>query len=401
MPNSPKLIFSFLLMITFLVVCEKAIFAQELNFEKMKEILSQDAGFTPEDFPELESGKIVKKIIPPTEKREIAVIGLIKVNAPIKIVEESFNKTILLQRRSSAEKFGQFSENPSIEDVKDLELEEQELENLKNCKINQCDLKLSANMIEKFQTDIDWNSSDQQQQAANLYRKLLLEYLITYREKGNGSLIKYQNKQKEVDLYEEYQELLSSIFWLNEFAPAFTQSIKNYPESDNLNYINTFSWSKIKFGYRPVIILSHTANYDQKLIESRQILILSNQIYSSRYIDSSIGLTAIINFAAENGKLETYVLFANYTRASALDSSFGSFARKIVEMNALEKIDEVLNDTKKNAILIMLNQQQVDESKESNSFFTLLFANNNLLWALLLFIVVSIILVIFLNSRKY
>ncbi|NNE99499.1 MAG: hypothetical protein HKN25_10820 [Pyrinomonadaceae bacterium] len=381
--------------ITLFVNSGAVCFSQEISSDEIRSMLAQQADFSKQDFSKMDQGKMITKLLPRKDKREVAVLGVIRINKPIEEVEKAFQKTIAQQKRKTALKYAQISDPPTIADMKKLEPERKEIKNLKNCKVGKCDLKLSAAMIERFRSEIDWERKDNQTAVTNLYRKLLLEYVEEYLNKGEAALIKYQNKRKTIDLRIEQRSMTNDLFWIGDFTPEIKTYLEEFPESNQPNIENSIGWSKVKFGLKPVVIVSHTATYRKLNPVQSQILILTRQIYASRYIDASLGLTVLVDIPERN---ETYLFFTSRTRASALGSRLGGLARKLVEHEAIKKLEVVLGSTKRNANRTPANEKAEAETASEGGSARLFLEKTYMFW--IFAFVIIIISVILFSGRK-
>lgn len=340
--------------------------AQEVSVKAINLVLAEDARFSQGDFQDLRQGKVVTKLLPKDDKREVAVFGITQFDAPVEIVEKSFRDVISRQAKTTSIQSGKFREPPVFGDIGKLQLEQKDLRALKNCRLRKCDVRLSAAMIDRFSSEIDWEKEDYRSAAEDLYQKLLTEYVQDYANRGPPALIEYGSKRETLSLSEEQNSLREKLFWIDRFTPELSRSIREFPKSQVTGLTNSFSWSKVKFGLKPVVIITHTATYKKSGNDASQTLIVSRQIYSSRYIDSSLSMTSVIGIVSNSGPEKTFLVFTNLTRASALGSRLGSLARNLVEQEAIGKLRTVLSETRRAASRAMVNQRQLPEPEPSD-----------------------------------
>ena len=98
-------------------------------------------------------------------------------------------------------------------------------------------------------------------------------------------------------------------------------------------------WSKERFGIAPFITVTHVTIAKSM---SGSTIITSKDVYSSRYFDSSLGLT-IGAPTADGGFL---LVYANRSRANALKGTFSALRRALVERRAKSSLDESLKAVK-------------------------------------------------------
>lgn len=310
--------------------------------QKLQDILREKADFNSEDFSVLEKGEPVIKFLPTKDKREVAICGVVRLQNVREISLKSFQDSLTQRNNKSLVDSGKFSDPPILEDIKSVEVEKNDIEAMKKCEVGKCDLKMSASMVKRLQTEIDWNSPDYSTQSAQLFRQMLFDYVKDYSTNGNSALLQLDNQKKSIRLDEEHQDLLNKLLFINEFTLEFAKYLETFPRSAPKGVENEFYWSKIKFGLKPIITLTHKATYQRQDENNTQFLIVTKQIYASRYVDSSLALTFFLSFPNS----ETYLLFTNLSRSESLDGMFSELKRNIVEREAKEKATELLQQAK-------------------------------------------------------
>ena len=79
---------------------------------------------------------------------------------------------------------GTFSTPARLEDVASLIIDEADLKRLSECRVEDCDVRLSADGIERVRRGIDWRAADASRNASLLVRRLLVDYVTRYRQSG-------------------------------------------------------------------------------------------------------------------------------------------------------------------------------------------------------------------------
>ena len=311
----------------------------------LKEALTARAAFAPADFSALEQGEAIVKLLPVSDRREVAVCGVIKLSAPAELSLKSFHQALSQANQKSVGTAGRFSTPPSLSDLEVLTLGKRDLSDLKQCTIGDCKLNLSSRMIERFQQEVNWNAPEHATAANRLLRQMLVEYVQQYLERGDSALIEYADATTPVRLAEEYQSLLDELLYVNEADPAFGDYLRSFPSGSLPNVENTISWAKIKFGLKPVIIITHVATHTSHSNDLTRILVLSKQIYANHYFDGSLSLTAVVSNHTIAGT-QSYLFYANHSRAAGLAGSFSRLRHKLVESEALGNLEDLLQQTK-------------------------------------------------------
>lgn len=339
--TGPKVFFALtILAVLFCVDCRA-----QLPDQTLKDALTARAAFAEDDFSSLEQGEAVVKLLSVGDRREVAVCGVIKLLAPAELGLKSLQQTLSQVNRKSIGLAGRFGTPPSLADVELMTLDKRDLLDLKQCTVGDCKLNLSTGMIERFRREVNWNSPEHATKANQLLRQMLVEYVQQYLERGDSALIEYSDETPSVRLADEYQSLLAELLYVNEADPDFAAYLKSFPAESLPNAENTLSWAKIKFGLKPVIIVTHVATHTSHTNDMTRILVLSKQIYADHYFDASLSLTAIVSKQTVAGP-ESYLLYANHSRAAALAGSFSKLKHKLVESEAVDNLENLLQQTR-------------------------------------------------------
>lgn len=320
------------------LVCTVAVTAQaQTTFPELQNALNnQHASFSEDDFGALQRGETVVKLAPVQDKREVAVAGLVNLRATADEFLRSYRESLTKKNNAAVLEIGSFGAVPALADLQNLTLEPTDIEDLKECTVGDCQIKLSAAMIDRFAKEINWQAPDYAQQATQLFRTMLFDYVTDYRLRGDAALINYGDKTNEVRLAEEHQALTKASGYLNEFLATARSSSELQPVEELL------VWSKIKFGLKPVIAINHITIYKRQRELGPQILTVSKQIYANHYFNSSLALTAFVTLAGPT----SYLVYENRSRADGLQGPFSKLKRRVVEKKAVEGLKGILENSK-------------------------------------------------------
>ncbi len=363
--------------------------SQAVTIGEINSLLMTELLFSKDDISKLYNGELITKLLPVKDKREVSVCGVVAINASPEVGFQAFQETMLRQNKKSVIESGSFSDAPIIDDIRTLTIDDNEIEEIKRCRIGDCKIKLSAPMIERFQREIDWNSANYREQVKQLFRQQILDYVKNFLSNGDNALIEYRDQPKAVRLQEEHKSLLNGLFGIDEFAPEFSKYLKDSPASEHPNVKKSIDWVRFKFGFEPVIAITQTLTYTGENREDFQILSVSKQLYASHYLDSSLGLTALVKSSSADSNQNTYLLYSNTTRSPSLGGVLGKLKREIVEQESLSTLNTLLRGTKSFAERKSLSN---DENPENSAGFWSIFESENSKMAV---IFASIIAVVF------
>jgi hypothetical protein len=378
-------------MAIFVLTCLCAITSPgQTSVQEFRNLLRDQAGFTADDFLAIDRGEIVVRLLPVKDKREVAVCGLARTQAPVDASLVAFRNSMTQQNQKAILGAGKFSSPPSLEDLQALTLEGRDIEDLKRCVVGACKLKMSAAMIERFRHEVDWRAPDFRLQATRLFRQILVDYVSDYLARGDFALIEYDDGDRGVRLDEEHRSLLDASVYINDFAPELANYLKDFPQLQLPEVENSINWTKIRFGLKPVTILTHVATYTRRPQGSRQVLVVSKQLYANHYFDSSLALTVVINVPLSGKTFDSYLLYTNRSRADALAGSFSRLKRNLVEGQAVTNLRGLLLQTRLNLETGSMNQAGVPGRSGKAKILEWLFGGTRLFWWLIILSVLAV-----------
>jgi hypothetical protein len=334
------------------------LFAQAIQaqrgFASLQNLIHENAEFDSADFAKLEQGHPAVTVLPARHKQEVAVYGLVRVDTPAERFLQSFRDTMATRSNSAILEIGRFRSAPSIDDLSTLTMESEDIEDLKSCVVGNCELKLSAKMIDQFQKSVDWQSSNYATQATDLYKKMLLEYVRDYLTHGDGALIDYADKSRTVSVLQGQRALLSSL-------PAFFHQSRQ--DGNSFSTVeNAIVWSKIKFGLKPVLAINHIMIFKNEQELGPEILVLSKQIYANHYFNGSVSVTGL----ARNSE-EQYLFYENHSLADALQGLFSGIKRRVIEREAADGLTSILKGTRVRLDSLAANENEPGPPSQTTS----------------------------------
>ncbi len=314
--------------------------AQEMPQELAK-FLTSRIGLTAKELASVRQGKVIAKVLP-SKQQEVAVFGVVLVKAPADFFMARFRDIESYKKGTSVPLVKKFSDPPRIEDLAQLNVDEEDFDALKNCRIGNCDVKLSAAAIERLAKEIDWNAPDAIEQVNELARVALLEYVRRYLTGGNMALNEYNDKKKPLRIADQFDAILKASPYIYDYEPEFYEYLREYPAKHLDDSEDFIYWSKEKFGLKPVISVTHVSIYSRPGTEHK--LIASKQIYASHYFEASLGLTAVV--VAQSQDPSFYLLYLNRSRSDALRGGFSGLASGQVKRSARSGLQENMKKIK-------------------------------------------------------
>lgn len=339
------------IVLSFLVFVANNTVAQS-SLAEFQRVLRDKAAFAPNELNQLQQGETVVKIFPTGDQKQVAVCGVVRLNVAAQAFLASFRETMARKSNPAILEIGSFSHTPTIDDLQGLTLDPADIDDLKECVVGRCALKLSDAMIARFQQEVDWQAPEFRAQVTNLFKQMLLGYVTDYVNRGEVALIEYVDKSTTIQVAEEQRNLLSAAAYL---PTDFFRSTEQGKTTSKLllHPVETaIVWSKMNLGLKPVTTINQIAIFVSEAETGPQVFVVSKQLYANHYFDSSVALTTFVK-TLDGG---SYLYYENRSMADGLGGPFGKIKRGIVEARVSKGLGDILEHTRQN-----LNAQASNE----------------------------------------
>ena len=330
----PLRLFGISLALCTTLFCTASLSAQQghARSRDLNRFLTEEIHFKAQDFADLQRGEIITRLLDSPVGREIAVFGIVRINASMKRFLELLPDAHLMIETTTAIESGTFSSPPAVSDLAGLTLDPDDFKAIMNCKIGDCDIKLSAETIREIQkllNDLP-DGTDPAQVIITALRKRMVGYVASYITGGNQALATYYDKKKPLRLVDEFHDMLRNSPYLYNYQPEFHHFLENYPASPLPGTKDFIHWAKEDIGAnKRVISLIHMILYRPPKLRIADALIASKQIYASHYFEASLGITALAH-VDEPQDQPFYLIHLNRSRIDVLRHvRFGFLKNKI------------------------------------------------------------------------
>ncbi len=287
-------------------------------------------------------GEPVAQILDTPLPVEIAVLGAEAVRAPVPFFMSKYRDIVRFKSAKEVLQIGKFSDPPRPEDLDPLVLDESEINSLRLCVPGDCSFKLTAEMIGRVRSEVRWNAKDYVQQANALFRRLLWDQLSAYRASGNAALPVYRDKTEPVRMSDQLLSLVQDSPYLQEHVPELRRYLLEFPAFHLKDSEDFFYWSKEKFGYKPVVSVTHVTMYRMNRPESDAVIIASKQIYADHYFLASLGLSALAQLKGPADPGGGWIFYLNRSRADVPGGIFSPLVRYFIKRRLLSGLEKYL-----------------------------------------------------------
>jgi hypothetical protein len=291
--------------------------------------LRQQLGATSVELGALEKGQILVRLPKTAETREVAAFAIMRLDVSADFFVEKVRDIVTFKKSDNVLQIGKFSNPPVIGDLSGLTLDQDDIDSLRRCRVNSCDLKMSARYIDRFRKEINWTAPSYRESVTRLAKEMLLDNVQEYLKGGNPALGEYNDKSYALRLSDEFKSLLQPAAYMYGYSPEFQKYLTEFPASRPTGVEDYVYWSKEKFGLKPVISLTHISIYKQIRPYGAEVLIGSKGIYATHYYETSLGLTGFIQ-SQSSSKPHSYLIYINRSRTDALRGLFAGFKRSLI-----------------------------------------------------------------------
>jgi len=236
------------------------------------------------------SGQPVSKLLESDPSKEVAIFGAVWINAP---VDRYLTAVRDIERFETGDSFRvtkKVSTPPKIEDFAQLKLPDDDIEDLRSCKVGQCEIKLAESAIERMRREIQWTRPDAREQVNRLSRQIALDFVTSYLRGGNAELAVYRDSDHPTFVAQEFASMIDRLPPLGDFMAAVRKYLLEFPKAALPDSESFVYWQEATFGLKPTIRVNH-------LVIAREgdgAIVASKMLYASHYFWTALELRALI-----------------------------------------------------------------------------------------------------------
>jgi hypothetical protein len=250
-----------------------------------------------EDRRRLDRGEIVARTLDSAD-REVTVFAAVGVAVDGDRLVAWMRRIEALKKSPYVLAIGRFSDPPRLRDLDGLALDDEDLLGIRECRPGDCALKLSPAEMTRLQTAAAEGGSDWKPAVQQAFRRLVLERVETYLQKGQGALEPYADQRTPTKLAERFGALVARSPYLTERVPQLAAHLNQYPGSVMHGVESFVYWSKERLERSPIISATHVNILRGSDAQLPDTLVAGKGIFATHYVNASLGLTAIVRGAS-------------------------------------------------------------------------------------------------------
>jgi hypothetical protein len=295
---------------------------------------------TPQARAQLQAGHPVTRLLDADPSREVAVFGAVWVNAPVAQYVAAVRNIEQFEKGENFRITKRISSPPRAEDFARMDLPDEDVVDLRRCRVGSCELKLSESALTRVQKEIDWSKPSARADAEALARKLALDYVSGYLEGGNARLAAYRDSSRPTFVGEEFRSMVDRMPSLSEYLPELKKYLLEFPKASLSNADSFLYWQEAKFGLKPTIRISHLIITQQPT----HVAVASKMLYASHYFWTALELRVLVPDPARGPGF--WFVSVNRSRSDGLSGFVGTLIRGKVRGEAEKGMQAALRTTK-------------------------------------------------------
>jgi hypothetical protein len=303
----------------------------------------QNIGLNEDQVAMIRNGQPVTKTLPSRTPAEIFLFGAVYIHAAPEAYVRFAHDFDRLGKLPGYLALSVFSDPPQPSDLKNFAFENDDIQDLKNCKPGDCQIQLPASSIQEFQRSINWSAPDVNEQANRLLQEKALQRLLTYQREGNQALGVYNDKRDAVEVSQQFAYMLSYSKALPERLPDFYQYLVAYPNAKPTNVEDTFYWGRVKFGLKPTLRVVQMLTMRGNPNDEVAYAIAEKQLYSSHYFETALDISFCVRGSDDPTKPGFYLISAMGSEQAGLTGPKGSIVRKEAVGRSVSNLRNGLN----------------------------------------------------------
>ena len=292
---------------------------------------------SPQDRVRLERGETVVTSVAAVDG-QVAIFSASKTGVPGDRLLRWVHRIDAMKRNRYALAVVRFSDPPRLSDLETLELEADDLDDLRDCRPGSCGLKLTeAEMATLVPLARDRRTS-WQAEVQQAFRSVMLARAERYLADGFSGLAPYRDRDTPVRLEDEFQSLMQQTPFMRERIPLLADFLVRFPNARTTEVQSFLYWSKETLGQKPVVTITHVTMTRPE--RGPDAIVASRQVYATHYMSGSLAITAIVG--GRDGA-PRYLAYLNRSRVDVLDGFFGGLVRRIVERRLRDEAGQLVD----------------------------------------------------------
>jgi len=313
---------------------------------KLQTFFRQNVELTQDQIAAIGMGQTVTKALPSRTAAEVFLFGAVYIHAAPEAYLQLARDFDRLRKLPNYLALGVFGNPPQLSDLKGFSFDDDDIQDLKDCKPGNCLIQAPASSIEELHRSIDLSAPDAKERVNELLRKDALQFLLAYQRDGNQALGVYNDKRNPTLVPQQFAYMLSYATALPEHLPDFYQYLLNYPSARPAKIEDTFYWAKVKFGLKPTLRIVHVVTMRGNATDEEACAIAEKQLYSSHYFETALDLSFCVPDSKDPANPGFYLIKTMGSEQAGLTGLKGSIVRNAAVGRSVSNLRSALTTIK-------------------------------------------------------
>ena len=291
---------------------------------RLEKYLEGAVRLTADERNRLTAGGPITKLLDVDESKEVAVFGAIWIDAPTRRYVDAVRDIENFERGGGFKVTRRISAPPRLADFAELHVAEEDLKDLRTCRIGDCVLKFGEQAVQRFRKEIDWDAPDARAAADGLMQRLALEYVQGYLEGGNERLAVYRDHSRPTFVAREFRAMIDQMPALTTSLPDLRRYLVDFPKATLPDATSFLYWQETAFGLKPTIRISHVVIQEGP----DDTVVASKMLYATHYFWTGLELRVLLPDPSRGPGF--WFLNVNRSRSDGLSGFTGMFVRQRV-----------------------------------------------------------------------
>ena len=283
-----------------------------------------DATVSPDEFKRLARGEVVVKPLP-SKSGQLGVFTITELEASPEVFVEWIRQVAELKRSKAVAATRRFSEPPSLRDLDGLQLDQRDLDAIRECRPGDCALKLSAAEIEALQRAAGQGDGAIQE----TFRRLLFDRLLVYRAGGLAAVPMPAFSRSVVQPTEVFASLQVNSPYIRRSDQRLASWLERPEHARSGDVESFYYWSKEYYSAgKAVVALTHVGiTRSARGTGAPEVAVVGKQVFATRYMN---GMLTHITLSNDPESSESYMTYTNRAQLDLLTGVFGGVVRGII-----------------------------------------------------------------------
>ena len=308
---------------------------------RLEHYLTHGAKLTPDERNRLLNGQPVTKMLDADETKELSVFAAAWINGSMRRYVEGVKDIETFERGGGFKTTKRIGTPPRLEDFREFRLPDEDLDDLRYCRVGSCEISLGEQALKQFQSEIDWAAPNARAAANGLVQRLALEYVTRYLKGGNDQLAVYRDRSRPRFIAQEFRAMIDQMPELTTYMPDVRRYLLDYPKVTMPNATSLLYWQEVVFGLKPTLRITHLTVRDG----GDDVLVTSKMLYASHYFWTGLELRALMSDPSRGKGF--WLVTVSRSRSDGLDGFTGMVLRGRVRTEVEEGALRALQWTKK------------------------------------------------------